>query len=89
MRVVRKKSGSRTISPHTNQYTAAVWHEPECDSGPKGSNTVYLDFWNDLYRAGAEIVRNGHSHLHGRVAPQTPSGALSTAHDVVQFTVGT
>lgn len=77
------------LATHSNQCTIAVWHEPEFDSGPNGSGTVYLNFWNDLYRGGADIILNGHSHLYERFAPQTPTGTLDTAHGIVQFTVGT
>jgi hypothetical protein len=77
------------LATHTNQCTLAVWHEPEFDSGPNGSGTVYLDFWNDLYRAGADVVLNGHSHLYERFGPQTPNAVADPAHGIVQFTVGT
>jgi hypothetical protein len=76
------------LATHTNQCTIAVWHEPEFDSGPNGSGTFYLDFWNDLYRGGADIILNGHSHLYERFGPQTPTGVADPAHGIVQFTVG-
>lgn len=80
---------SNDLATHSNQCTLAVWHEPEFDSGPNGSGTFYLDFWNDLYRGGADIILNGHSHLYERFGPQTPTGVSDPAHGIVQFTVGT
>jgi Iron/zinc purple acid phosphatase-like protein C len=67
----------------------ALIHEPEFDSGPNGSNTNYLSFWNDFYGAGVELVLSGHSHLYERFGPQTPTGASDPAHGVVQMIVGT
>ncbi|HVB65424.1 MAG TPA: alkaline phosphatase, partial [Nitrolancea sp.] len=77
------------LATHSNVCTLAVWHEPEFDSGPNGSNTIYQTFWTDLYRGGADVILNGHSHLYERFAPQNNVGILDNAHGIVQFTVGT
>ena len=76
------------LASHPAMCTLAVWHKPEFDSGYYPS-TTFLAFWNDLYKAGADVILNGHSHLYERFAPQSPSGALDSANGIRQFTVGT
>ncbi len=46
-------------------------------------------FWELLYRAGAEVVLNGHDHDYERFAPQDPWGGRDDSYGIRQFVVGT
>ena len=46
-------------------------------------------FWEDLYRAGAEIAIAGHDHHYERFAPQTPQGKVDPKRGIREFVVGT
>jgi acid phosphatase type 7 len=67
----------------------AYWHEPRFSSGRHGNDRRFAAFWQDLYRAGAEVVLNGHDHDYERFAPQTPDGRADPARGVREFVVGT
>lgn len=62
------------LAAHQSLCTLAYWHQPRFSSGApgQGSDAAYSAFWLDLYRAGAEIVINGHAHDYERFAPQDP-----------------
>ena len=44
--------------------------------------------WSILYKAGADVVMNGHDHLYERFAPQDDRGKPDVA-GIRQFIVGT
>ena len=67
----------------------AYWHHPRYSSGAHGSSTSMRTFWEVLYRAGAELVLNGHDHDYERFAPQDPWGGRDDLHGIRQFVVGT
>jgi len=67
----------------------AYWHQPRFSSGLHHSDAAYEDFWNDLYRAHADVVLNGHDHDYERFAPQTPGGQSDPAHGIVEIVAGT
>ena len=67
----------------------AYWHEPRFSSGRHGNDKAYGAFWEALYRAGAEIVVNGHDHDYERFAPQTPDGRADPDRGIREFVVGT
>ncbi|HKQ02420.1 MAG TPA: metallophosphoesterase, partial [Actinomycetes bacterium] len=67
----------------------AYWHEPRFSSGRHGNDTRFAVFWDDLYRAGAELVLNGHDHDYERFAPQAPDGRADPARGIREFVVGT
>jgi hypothetical protein len=72
-----------------NTCVLAYWHEPRFSSGWHGNDPRFDAFWDALYRAGAEIVLNGHDHDYERFAPQDPDGRLDPAKGIRQFVVGT
>jgi len=76
------------LATHPTGCTLAYWYDPRFSSGNHGDNTDVAAFWSDLYRAGAELVLDGHSHDYERFAPQTPSGQWS-ASGIREFVVGT
>jgi hypothetical protein len=69
--------------------TLAYWHHPLYSSGGHGSKTKMRDAWEELYRAGAEIVLSGHDHDYERFAPQDANGRRDAARGIRQFVVGT
>lgn len=77
------------LAAHTNRCTLAFWHAPRFSSGGHGSDAAYAPFWDDLYRAGAEVVLNGHDHSYERFAPQTPSAKPDPRRGIREFVVGT
>ncbi len=71
----------------------AYWHHPRFYSGtttplPAPTSSL-LDFWKDLYAAGADLIINGHAHVYERYAPQTPDGVLDLTNGIRQIIVGT
>jgi hypothetical protein len=77
------------LASHPTLCTLAYWHQPRWTSGLHGNNPLYGTFWQDLYRAGADVVLNGHDHDYERFAPQDPSGRLDTARGIREFVSGT
>lgn len=71
----------------------AIWHHARFFSGTSSPLPApagyHLDFWKDLYAAGADLVVNGHMHVYERYAPQTPTGSLDMTKGLRQLTVGT
>ena len=47
------------------------------------------DIWSILYKAGADIVINGHDHIYERFAPQNDKGKPNVEHGIVAFIAGT
>jgi len=78
------------LAAHRSLCTLAYWHQPRFSSGApgQGSDAAYSLFWQDLYRAGAEIVINGHAHDYERFAPQDPWADRDPA-GIREFIVGT
>ncbi len=68
--------------------TIAYWHHPRFSSGKHGNNPNYVDFWNALYEAGAEIVLVGHDHHYERFAPMRSNGEIDEERGLRQFLVG-
>jgi hypothetical protein len=77
------------LALHPNVCTLAYWHHPRFSSGSHGNLPDSGVFWNDLYRAGADVVLNGHDHSYERFAPQNPSGVYDPAQGIREFVVGT
>ncbi len=78
----------RDLARHPTDCTLAYWYSPRFSSGNHGNDREVRAFWWDLYRAGAEIVLNGHSHNYERFARQTPTGSRSSS-GIREFVVGT
>jgi hypothetical protein len=69
--------------------TLAFWHRPRFSTGAYADNRAYRPFWSALYRAGADVVLNGHDHNYQRPAPLDPGGALDRRRGIREFVVGT
>jgi len=79
----------RDLARHHRLCTLAYWHHGLFSSGQHGSNAFMRRVWDDLSRAGADVVLNGHDHDYERFAPQTPSGTLDPKRGIREFVVGT
>jgi len=72
-----------------NVCTLAYWHQPRFSSGEHGNEPVYDTLWQDLYKAGADVVLNGHDHDYERFAQQDPEGRADPKKGIREFVVGT
>jgi acid phosphatase type 7 len=78
------------LARHRNRCTIAYFHHPLFASGDlHGRSQPVKPFWKALYRAGAELILNGHEHYYERFYPQTPRGGRDPRHGVTEFIVGT
>jgi Calcineurin-like phosphoesterase len=69
--------------------TLAFWHHPRFSSGTThGDDPSVGAFWDELSRAHADVVLNGHEHNYERFAPQDPHGH-PRPDGVREFVVGT
>lgn len=69
--------------------TVAIWHKPRFTSGEHGNDGSVAPFWTALYRAGVDVVINGHDHDYERFAPQDPSAREDRERGIREFVVGT
>jgi acid phosphatase type 7 len=76
------------LASHPSDCLLAYWHEPVYSSGPHTPEKSMQETWSILYKAGADIVMNGHDHLYERFAPQDDRGKAD-AGGIRQFIVGT
>jgi hypothetical protein len=77
------------LEAHPRRCVLAVWHHPRYSSGMHGNVNASRALLSALYRAGAEIVVNGHDHLYERFAAARPNGEADPVHGIRQFIVGT
>lgn len=79
----------RNLRRHPNRCVLAAYHHPRYSSGAHEGDQKVSTFWSILYRAGADVVLNGHDHDYERFAPQGTRHRLDRAGGVVEFVVGT
>jgi hypothetical protein len=77
------------LAAHPRKCVLAYWHHPRFSSGMHGNQTEVQGLWQTLFRAGAEIVVNGHDHDYERFAPQDAMGRRDVARGIREFVVGT
>lgn len=77
------------LAAHPHQCVLAYWHHPRFSSGAHGNQVQVRGLWVTLYRAGADVIVNGHDHDYERFAPQSPSSAADPANGIREFVVGT
>ena len=77
------------LAANPRRCVLAMWHHPRFSSGQHGNNSVTQAFWDALYKAGAELVLNGHDHTYERFAPQTPTGQADSSGGIVEIIAGT
>ena len=66
----------------------AYWHQPRFSTGFHTDNAKYQGLWQDLYKAGADVVINGHSHDYERFLPLDPAGKIDRAKGITEFVSG-
>jgi hypothetical protein len=71
-----------------SRCSMAYWHAPRFSSGVHGNAPEVGVLWRPLYRAGVELVVNGHDHDYERFAPQRPNGTRYWM-GIREFVVGT
>jgi 3',5'-cyclic AMP phosphodiesterase CpdA len=77
------------LAAHPADCVLAYWHVPLFSSGPHGQDGVMRDIFSILYKAGADVVLNGHDHLYERFAPQDDRGQPDPRRGIREFIVGT
>jgi hypothetical protein len=77
------------LAAHQNTCTIAYFHHPRFSSGAIGNYASVDPFGSDLYKAGAEVVLNGHDHDYEMFAPQDPNGHADPDLGIREFVVGT
>lgn len=80
---------AQDLAQHSSVCTLAYFHKPLFSSGgAHGNDLMMKPIWVTLYRAGADVVINGHDHDYERFAPQDPEGKLDEVRGVREFVVG-
>ncbi len=77
------------LATHPVDCVLAFWHAPVFSSGPHGREGAMREMWSILYKAGADVVLNGHDHIYERFAPQDDKGRPDAGHGIREFVVGT
>ena len=77
------------LSTHPVDCVLAYWHIPVYSSGPHGPDPTMREIWSILYKAGVDVVLNGHDHIYERFAPQDDKGRLDAEHGIREFIAGT
>jgi acid phosphatase type 7 len=78
------------LAMHPVACTLAYFHKPLFSSGgAHGDDLTVKPLWDALYRAGADVVVNGHDHDYERFAPQTPEAKADPVHGIREFVAGT
>jgi alkaline phosphatase len=78
----------RHLAAHPSRCTLVVGHHPRFSSGVGGNNEKVAPLLWLLYRAGAELVINGHDHNYERFAPARPDGTTDLRHGMRQIIAG-
>lgn len=82
----------KDLAEHPKSCIVAFGHHALYSSGVLKSHAIHPELrqlWQDLYRAHADLVLNGHEHSYERFAPQDPYGNLDEKRGIREFVVGT
>jgi hypothetical protein len=77
------------LAAHPTPCTLAYWHRPRFTGGHEGEAPQMAAVWTDLYRAGVELVLNGHQHDYERFAPQAPDRQDDPTGGITEIVAGT
>ena len=77
------------LAAHPNACTLAYWHRPRFTGGREGEAPSMGRVWRDLYKAGVELVLNGHQHEYERFRPQDPDRQLDLSGGITEIVSGT
>jgi hypothetical protein len=76
------------LADNPSKCVLAYWHKPLYTSGPVAPTPEVRPLFNELWKARAEVVLNGHNHSYERFGPQDADSNFQ-AHGVRQFVIGT
>ena len=76
------------LAANPSKCILAYWHKPLYTGGRNPNEPTVKPFFDELYKAGAEVVLNGHNHHYERFAPQDANGTYR-AKGVREFVIGT
>jgi len=76
------------LAANKSKCILAYWHKPLYTSGPVPPTPAVRPLFKALYKAGAEVVLNGHQHSYERFAPQDADSNFKP-WGTRQFVVGT
>ena len=76
------------LAAHPTQCILAYWHKPLYTGGRNPNELTVRPLFDALYKAGAEVVLNGHNHHYERYAPQDANGRAKP-RGIREFVVGT
>ena len=91
---VQEKWLGTDLAANSTKNVIALWHRPRYSSGVSQSTAVQ-PLWDDLYKAGVDILLVGHDHHYERFAPMKSGATLSSppvadpTFGIRQFIVGT
>jgi acid phosphatase type 7 len=78
------------LAKNEKKCTLAYFHYPLFTSGRyRPGIPAMRPLWEALYRAGADVVLNGHDHNYQRFAAQDPEGEADPERGIREFVVGT
>ncbi len=77
------------LAENQSRCTIAFWHVPRWNSGPAKHAHWVQPFWDELYKAGAEIVINGHDHHYERTGKIDAAGLPDKQNGLIEFILGT
>jgi hypothetical protein len=76
------------LAANKSECILAYWHKPLYTSGQVPPTPAVRPLFDALYKAGAEVVLNGHQHNYERFAPQDADSNFKP-RGTRQFVVGT
>jgi acid phosphatase type 7 len=82
----------KDLAAHPNSCIVAFGHHALFSSGIFKKHAIHPElrqFWEDLYKAHADLVLTGHEHSYERFAPQDPNGNLDQKDGIREIVVGT
>lgn len=77
------------LAAHPAACTLAYWHRARFTGGHEPEAATMGPVWADLYRAGVELVVNGHEHEYERFLPQSPGRVLDRSGGIIEIVSGT
>jgi hypothetical protein len=78
----------RHLRNNPSTCVLAYWHKPLYTSGPVPPTPEVRPLFNELWKARAEVVLNGHNHSYERFDPQDADSNYRE-HGVREFVIGT
>jgi len=79
----------KDLRDHPALCSLAYFHHPLFSSSEVGDDSEVKPLWEDLYRAGMDLVINGHAHDYERFAPQDPNGHPDAKRGIREIIAGT